>query len=94
MRRERDIDHLTAGELAVLAALAAGYTDLVVARRLGISGRTLRRRVAAAKEALRATSRFHAGVRAVQTGLVSPDGCPYGDEEVARAPSEMDAQAH
>ncbi|MGW8333423.1 helix-turn-helix transcriptional regulator [Streptomyces sp. NPDC055808] len=48
----------------ILRALAAGHTDEVAARQLGMSLRTYRRRVAELMEALGATSRFQAGLRA------------------------------
>lgn len=48
----------------VLRALAAGHTDEAASRRLGVSLRTYRRRVAALMTALDAWSRFQAGLRA------------------------------
>ncbi|MGW4699266.1 DUF6879 family protein [Streptomyces sp. NPDC004285] len=51
-------------ERAVLRALAAGHTDEAASRRLGVSLRTYRRRVAALMAALGARSRFQAGLRA------------------------------
>lgn len=51
-----------------LEILQLGVTDEVAARRLGISVRTVRRRVAAVMELLGAGSRFEAGVRAAQAG--------------------------
>ncbi|MFI7277539.1 DNA-binding response regulator [Streptomyces sp. NPDC049879] len=48
----------------VLALLGEGCTDEVAARRLGVSVRTYRRRVADLMAALGATSRFQAGLRA------------------------------
>ncbi|WP_063886536.1 helix-turn-helix transcriptional regulator [Streptomyces aureus] len=51
-------------ERAVLRALAAGHTDEAASRRLGVSLRTYRRRVAALMTALGARSRFQAGLRA------------------------------
>lgn len=52
----------------VLRVLATGATDESAARQLGVSDRTIRRRVAAVMELLGATSRFEAGVKAVETG--------------------------
>lgn len=51
--------------------LACGHTDESVARRLGVSVRTVRAEVAALRDTLGADSRFQAGVRyaSVQTGL-------------------------
>jgi DNA-binding NarL/FixJ family response regulator len=53
----------------ILRALGSGLTDEAAARRLGISLRTYRRRVAELLAALDAGSRFQAGVRAGQLGL-------------------------
>lgn len=54
----------------VLRLLAEGLTDEAVARRIGVSVRTVRNDVASAMAALNARSRFQAGVRAVQLGLI------------------------
>lgn len=54
----------------VLRLLAEGLTDDAIARRIGVSVRTVRNDVAGAMVGLRARSRFQAGVRAVQLGLV------------------------
>ncbi|MEU5870939.1 DNA-binding response regulator [Glycomyces sp. NPDC047369] len=53
----------------VLSALGSGVTDEAAARRLGMSLRTYRRRVAELLAALGAESRFQAGVRAGELGL-------------------------
>ena len=55
---------------AILAQLSAGSTDSQAARRLGISLRTYRRRVASIMEELGAESRFQAGALAVEAGLL------------------------
>lgn len=60
----RDDDDLR--ELARL--LATGMTDTAIAGHLGVSERTVRRRVQDLLRELRADSRFLAGVRAVQRG--------------------------
>ncbi|WFB08801.1 LuxR C-terminal-related transcriptional regulator [Streptomyces sp. LX-29] len=54
----------------VLQWLCSGQTDEVAARELSVSLRTYRRHVAEIMRALGATSRFQAGVRAVELGLV------------------------
>lgn len=65
-------DELTAlttdeAELRQLTHLmAAGMTDVAIARHLGISERTLRRRIKDLMDELRVDSRFLAGVRAAQ----------------------------
>lgn len=54
----------------ILNVLQSGVTDEVAARKLGISIRTVRRRVAAVMDLLGATSRFEAGVKAAKAGWV------------------------
>ncbi|MEU1289249.1 hypothetical protein [Kitasatospora sp. NPDC005856] len=54
----------------VLQAISQGYTDERAARELGLSVRTYRRHVAALLTQLDAGSRFQAGVRAAQLGLI------------------------
>ena len=57
------------GELRQLAhLLAAGMTDIAIARQLGLSERTVRRRVKDLMDELGVDSRFPAGVRAAQRG--------------------------
>lgn len=55
---------------AVLDLLSEGVKDETAARRLGLGLRTYRRRVAELMAALGAESRFQAGVRARELGLV------------------------
>jgi hypothetical protein len=64
-----DRPHLDDDNRAVLRALGAGYTDETAARRLGLSVRTYRRRVAELMATLEADSRFQAGLRAGELGL-------------------------
>jgi len=52
----------------ILAVLRTGVTDEVAARQLHVSARTIRRRVAAVLDLLGASSRFDAGVKAVEAG--------------------------
>ncbi|HEX6682401.1 MAG TPA: LuxR C-terminal-related transcriptional regulator [Candidatus Limnocylindrales bacterium] len=68
LRRNRD--GLTAQEVEVLRLLAAGLTDEAVARKLGLSARTVRRTIASLSERLRANSRFQAGVQASRHGWI------------------------
>ncbi len=57
------------GELRQLAQLmAANMTDIAIARHLGVSERTVRRRIKDLMDELRVDSRFVAGVRAVERG--------------------------
>jgi hypothetical protein len=62
---------LTQMERGVLTMLAHGAKDECGARQLGISARTYRRCVTEICGRLGASSRFEAGVRAVQTGLLT-----------------------
>ncbi len=55
--------------LTILRLLSAGQKDETAARQLGFSVRTYRRRVAELMDALGASSRFQAGVRARELGL-------------------------
>jgi len=50
--------------------MARGFTDEVLARKLGMSLRTCRRHIAALMHDLDAVSRFQAGVRASRASLV------------------------
>ncbi|GGN00811.1 response regulator transcription factor [Streptomyces fuscichromogenes] len=59
---------LSKDEQALTRLLAAGMKDEAVARHLGVSLRTLRRRVSDLQERLGAASRFQLGLRAAQRG--------------------------
>jgi DNA-binding CsgD family transcriptional regulator len=52
----------------LLALLAAGFTDESMARQLGISVRTVQRRVRALMDRLEARTRFQAGIQAARAG--------------------------
>jgi DNA-binding NarL/FixJ family response regulator len=65
-----DIPELAPEAREILRALGAGLTDEAAARQLGTSLRTYRRRVAELMAALEAGSRFQAGLRAGELGLV------------------------
>jgi len=58
---------------AILRLLALDHKDEAVARRLGISARTCRRHISELMKDLGVESRFAAGVKAAQLGLVNPD---------------------
>lgn len=66
----REIPQPPARNHVVLRLLADGLTDDAIARRIGVSVRTVRNDVAGAMTRLQARSRFQAGVRAVQLGLI------------------------
>ncbi|TQL66840.1 Homeodomain-like domain-containing protein [Nocardioides albertanoniae] len=64
-----ELDDLPGAERRLLLAeLASGAQDEQIARRLGVSLRTVRRRVAELLEDLDATSRFEAGAEAARRG--------------------------
>ncbi|AWW35901.1 erythropoiesis-stimulating protein [Streptomyces sp. AS58] len=63
-----DAHGLTDSESTVLKLLAAGYTDEAIAKRLGVSHRTARRKATCLMERLGARSRFEAGVQAAKRG--------------------------
>ncbi|MFJ6670894.1 DNA-binding response regulator [Actinosynnema sp. NPDC091369] len=67
---EAEMAELRAFAPGVLDALNEGWTDETAARALGVSLRTYRRRVAELMTALGASSRFQAGARARELGLV------------------------
>jgi hypothetical protein len=56
----------------ILGSLRAGYKDDVAARKLGLSVRTYRRYVADLLRNMGAETRFQAGARAAELGLLSP----------------------
>lgn len=57
---------------SIIGLMAKGFKDEVIARRLGMSVRTCRRHVSDITVELKADSRFQAGVRAAQMGLLDP----------------------
>ncbi len=63
---------LTDEQLAIARMLAAGDNDKRIARALGVSQRTMSRKVADLMLQLRADTRFAAGVRAAQLDLLGP----------------------
>ena len=65
---------LTARERELLALLSAGATDESAAARLGISVRTVRRMMAGIMTRLGARSRFQAGLKAADRGLLAHAG--------------------
>jgi DNA-binding NarL/FixJ family response regulator len=67
----QDLPMLDPDVRAILRTLSAGLTDEAAARRMGISLRTYRRRVAELMKALDSDSRFQAGLRAGELGLTS-----------------------
>jgi DNA-binding CsgD family transcriptional regulator len=72
---DADDDHaVTEARIRTVAALLArGLKDETVARRLGVSVRTVRRLIAATMDALGADSRFQAGVLAARNGWLDTE---------------------
>lgn len=62
---------LSGEDQQLLALAAAGLTDQAIARRLGVAQRTVERRMQRILKALDATTRFQAGLRAGQRGLMA-----------------------
>ncbi|WP_030018077.1 helix-turn-helix domain-containing protein [Streptomyces monomycini] len=71
--QERDERGLTSAEAEVLKLLAKGHTDELIAKRVGVSSRTVRRIAADVMEKLDARSRFQAGAQAALVGWISAD---------------------
>ncbi|MFD3326932.1 helix-turn-helix transcriptional regulator [Streptomyces sp. NPDC058701] len=84
---------LTGTEAAVIEGLAQGLTDESVARRVGVTPRTVRRHVAAVSERYGATSRLQLGLllgrvperRPVPDGRAEPGGAAGGPSPVGAA---------
>lgn len=68
--KRRTDEGLTGQERAIMTLLAQGWTDDVIARKLGVSVRTSRRITAELTQRLGARSRFQAGARAVERGWI------------------------
>jgi DNA-binding CsgD family transcriptional regulator/DNA-binding transcriptional ArsR family regulator len=63
-------EDLSPQEAQVLTMLSAGLTDQAIARQLGVSLRTARRRVTGVMDRVHASTRFQAGVAAAHRGWV------------------------
>lgn len=68
----RDASGLTTQQRELLRLLATGCTDEIVARKLGVHVRTVRRMMADIMARLDVHSRFQAGARAMELGLLPP----------------------
>ena len=68
--REREREEPDDGHAELLTLLAAGMTDERIARRFGVSARTVQRRVSALMSGLDASNRFQAGIQASRRGLL------------------------
>jgi DNA-binding NarL/FixJ family response regulator len=70
---------ITQPEVALLRMLADGLSDQAIARRCGISTRTVGRRLSRLQAKLGSRSRFALGVEAARRGLLEvPAGSPAG----------------
>lgn len=70
--RDDDIEAaLSAEQIRIIELLAEDWTDLRIANHLGLSERTVRRRIRAAASALGVSSRLQLVVRATNRGLLS-----------------------
>lgn len=78
-------------QVAVL--MASGMKDETIARRLGVSARTVRRIVAAMLDHLNADSRFQAACRAVEAGWITPAGKGAASDEGPRGGDVSGPQA-
>ncbi len=65
-----DASGLDARDTRIFTLMAAGLTDASIARRLGVSTRTVERRTRRLMEHVDATTRFQAGVKAARAGLI------------------------
>ncbi|MEU6641958.1 helix-turn-helix domain-containing protein [Saccharomonospora sp. NPDC046836] len=67
-----DVSHREVAEPELLSLLAAGVKDEAIARQLGVSSRTITRRLAELLDELGARTRFQAGVLAERRRLLGP----------------------
>lgn len=67
----RDADPLTSREQQVLALVAEGYSNKLVANQLGIRERTVKNHLTGIMTKLRASDRTHAVVTAVRLGWLA-----------------------
>ncbi|HMJ74555.1 MAG TPA: LuxR C-terminal-related transcriptional regulator, partial [Iamia sp.] len=68
-----EVPELSERDRELLALLAAGLKDRAIAHTLGVTERTIGRRVTDLMERLDAGTRFRAGARAAQRGWIPPD---------------------
>lgn len=65
-----DSDLLEPRDRNIIRLMAGGVSDAAIARQLGISSRTVERRVRILLDRMNATTRFQAGVQAARQGLI------------------------
>ncbi|GAA3478120.1 helix-turn-helix domain-containing protein [Streptomyces yanii] len=71
-----DLHSLPADDRLMLSLMTAGLPDEAIARQLGMSYRTLQRRLRVLMDRAHARTRFQLGLQAVANGWVSPPGVP------------------
>ncbi|QKW06893.1 response regulator transcription factor [Streptomyces sp. NA04227] len=86
----RDQVELTEEQIAIVRMLAEGVKDGKIARSLGISVRTVSRKISDLMHHLGVSSRFAAGARAAQLGLLDPrsESTP-DDNKTGNHPEEL-----
>jgi DNA-binding NarL/FixJ family response regulator len=83
---------LTDREHEVLALVARGLDNTAIARRLGVSGKTVRNHVSNVITKLHATDRAAVILRAREAGLGGPPGKPAGPPDKPAGPSDKPAR--
>ncbi|WP_035905608.1 helix-turn-helix transcriptional regulator [Knoellia subterranea] len=66
-----DADHISERDRELLMLMAGGLKDRAIARSLGVTERTVSRRIQELMRRLDADTRFRAGIRAVQEGWIA-----------------------
>ncbi|MET9398924.1 helix-turn-helix transcriptional regulator [Kitasatospora sp. NPDC002965] len=66
----RPSDALSPEDVQLLGYAAAGYTDEIIARKVGVNKRTVERRMRRLMDTLGARTRFQAGLQAARRGLL------------------------
>lgn len=64
------VSEVNSEEKLILRMLGDGYKDETIAKKLGISVRTVRRKISCVLQRMSAESRFQAGVQAAQRGWI------------------------
>ncbi|MEU8958969.1 LuxR C-terminal-related transcriptional regulator [Streptomyces sp. NPDC048518] len=90
---ERSPTHLSTEQRTLVQLLADGMKDEAIARTLGVSPRTASRLIADLMQRLGVTSRFAAGARAAQYGLLTPARPPHITPPPVPAPAPAAAPA-
>ena len=71
---EDQMDEVSLGtRMAILRLMAAGLKDEAIANRLGMALRTCRRHISSILKGLQVSSRFQAGIRIAQLGILADE---------------------